>query len=491
MSNSESSSSEVRINYQDSKGQNLLDEKKPQSSDTDYYFNMIANPSKVIVVESESSSSSEFNQMMKDTETDSSTQRSSSSRRSSSSSSKKTSESRSRVETINITHSEKPPKEVSPKIPQYTAPTQPITVEQPKQLSPQEIRMKKIELLRKLSEIKTKGYKLTKEYDFNSSLEEMEYEYDLLRSFADKRNGVKVFRNGLLQAASVIEFLNDRYDPFDFHLTGWSDHMAVEIDSWEDVLEELYEKYKGSGKKMAPEVKLLYLIIASAGAFHFTKTQAAKVPGLDSMLAANPGLVSGMINGNKKKDESQFVSAQELNIQQQKEELKRKDTESRMRQQQMQQQQMLQQQQMMQQKMMQMQQQLEKQQSQQDNMKFDTSSSINNILNSQIFGGPKEGNPFFTRGERQGLSPGPVPANSKPLPNSIPTNQLKTEKLDIRPPEQVKDILSRIHTMRPSNTETQDETSSNNDRLISETTLSDSNPRKRQQRRKKTGIVIE
>jgi hypothetical protein len=476
MSNSESSSSEVRINYQDSKGQNLLDEKKPQSSDTDYYFNMIANPSKVVVVESESSSSSEFNQMMKDTETDSSTQRSSSSKRSSTSStsSKKSSESRSRVETINITHSDRAPKtEVSPKIPQFTAPSQPIAVEQPKQLTPQEIRMKKIELLRKLSEIKTKGYKLTKEYDFNSSLEEMEYEYDLLKSFADKRNGVKVFRNGLLQAASVIEFLNDRYDPFDFHLTGWSDHMAVEVDSWEDVLEELYEKYKGSGKKMAPEVKLLYLIVASAGAFHFTKTQAAKVPGLDSMLAANPGLVSGMINGNKKKDESQFVSAQELNIQQQKEELKRKETEARMKQQQMQQQQMQQQQQMMQQKMMQMQQQLEKQQmNQQETMKFDTSSSINNILNSQIFGGP-------------------VPANSRPLPQTIPANQLKTEKLDIRPPEQVKDILSRIHTMRPSNTETQDETSSNNDRLISETTLSDSNPRKRQQRRKKGGIVIE
>ena len=98
--------------------------------------------------------------------------------------------------------------------------------------------------------------------------------------------------------------------------------MAVEIDSWEDVLEELYEKYKGSGKKMAPEVKLLYLIIASAGAFHFTKSQAAKVPGLDSMLASNPGLVSGLINGKGKKEESQFVSAQELSIQQQKEELK-------------------------------------------------------------------------------------------------------------------------------------------------------------------------
>ena len=52
--------------------------------------------------------------------------------------------------------------------------------------------MKKIEMLRKLCDLKTKGYKLSKEYDFNSSIEEMEYEYALLKSFVDKRNGVKI-----------------------------------------------------------------------------------------------------------------------------------------------------------------------------------------------------------------------------------------------------------------------------------------------------------
>ena len=41
---------------------------------------------------------------------------------------------------------------------------------------------------------------------------------------------------------------------------------------------EIYEKYKGTGKKMAPEIKLLYLIIASASAFHFSKSQASKLP---------------------------------------------------------------------------------------------------------------------------------------------------------------------------------------------------------------------
>ena len=31
---------------------------------------------------------------------------------------------------------------------------------------------------------------------------------------------------------------------------------------------------------MAPEIKLLYLMIVSASAFHFTKTQSSKFPGL-------------------------------------------------------------------------------------------------------------------------------------------------------------------------------------------------------------------
>ena len=68
-----------------------------------------------------------------------------------------------------------------------------------RELTQQEVRLKKIEVIRKLCEIKTRGFQLSKEYDFNSSLEEMEYELDLLRSFQDKRNGVKIFRSGILQ----------------------------------------------------------------------------------------------------------------------------------------------------------------------------------------------------------------------------------------------------------------------------------------------------
>ena len=278
--------------------------------------------------------------------------------------------------------------------------------------------MKKIELLRRLSEIKTKGFQLTKDYDFNSSIEEMEYEYELLKSFADKRNGVKMYKNILLQSTSVIEFLNDKYDPFDFQLSGWSEHMSVESDNWDDVWEEIYEKYKGTGKKMAPEVKLLYLIVASASAFHFSKSFSSKLPGLDSVLTSNPGLLSKIINPQTEKS-SQFMSAQEISIEKQREELKKRDIENKMLQQKLRQQQQ------------------EQQQQQQE----------------------------------------PLPYTQIPL--QIPANDLRPNNITIKTPNQVKDILNRIHNIQPSSIrstqlDTQEDSTSNNDRIVSDNTISDS-----------------
>lgn len=442
MSDTENSNG-THIKYQNSQGVNLLEDKinnkKQQSTDTDYYFNMIANPAKTAALNIESESS-EIEDITKqsDSSDSSSSRRSkksdSSNKKSSSRSDKRSSDSKEKYERIKIPSQPKT---------YFTnnEPPNPPKVE----LSYQEMRLRKIEMLRKLSEIKTKGFTLSKEYDFNSSLEEMEYEFELLKSFADKRNGVKIFKGGLLQAVSVIEFLNDKYDPFDFHLSGWGDHLQLEVDSWEDVLEEIYEKYKGSGRKMAPEVKLLYLIIASAGAFHFTKSQSSKLPGLDSVLASNPGLLSSIINPNK--NSSQFMTQQEINIERQKNEHKKKEANEKLQ---------------LQQQLRQQQQYINQLQSQVQ--KFDQQ--------------PATGNPGNT------------------LPPTIQASLLKPSAPDIRAPDQVKEILNRLHNIQPSSinmsvTETQDDSSSNNDRLISETTLSDGNPRKRAVRKtKKSAISI-
>ena len=51
---------------------------------------------------------------------------------------------------------------------------------------------------------------MSKDYSFNSSIEEMEYEYELLKSFANKRQGIKLYKNILLNAVSAMEFMNDK-----------------------------------------------------------------------------------------------------------------------------------------------------------------------------------------------------------------------------------------------------------------------------------------
>ncbi len=330
MNNDSDTSADLQINILDNLGDKINLEKKeevkkPESSDTDYYLNLLANQSKVnnesINNSDTSSSLSEILESTKDSDSDSESDEkksSESSRKSSSSSSK------AKYEKINLSpkHTIKSP---SPK--KQPAFFEPPNFEVKKELSPQEARMKKIELLRKLSELKAKGYELSKSYNFDSSIEEMEYEFELLKSFANKRNGVKLYKNILLNTVSAVEFLNDKYDPFDFQLTGWSEHMSVEVDSYDECIEEIYEKYKGTGKKMPPEVKLLLLIIASASAFHFSKSTFKNLPGVDKVLQNNPDLIAKMMN--PKKESSQFMTEQEINLERQKQNILQKEKESR------------------------------------------------------------------------------------------------------------------------------------------------------------------
>ena len=164
-------------------------------------------------------------------------------------------------------------------------------------LKPVDVKFKKIELLKKLLDLKEKGFKLTKTYDFNSSLEEMEYEYEVLKRYADKRNGLKIARNLLINSVSILEFMNKTYNPIEFQLEGWAEHTQVEIDNYDTVLEELWEKYKSLGKKFSPEIKLIFMLTASAAAYHFTKSHT-KNSSFEQVVKNNPNMLASLFAGN-------------------------------------------------------------------------------------------------------------------------------------------------------------------------------------------------
>ena len=184
-------------------------------------------------------------------------------------------------------------------------------------LKPVDVKFKKIELLKKLLDLKEKGFKLTKTYDFNSSLEEMEYEYEVLKRYADKRNGLKIARNLLINSVSILEFMNNTYNPIDFQLEGWAEHTQVEIDNYDNVLEELWEKYKLTGRKFSPEIRLIFMLTASAAAYHFTKSHT-KNSTFEQAVKNNPSMLSSLFGGNKPPP-SKYVTPQELNLRRQQE----------------------------------------------------------------------------------------------------------------------------------------------------------------------------
>ena len=152
-----------------------------------------------------------------------------------------------------------------------------------------------------LLSIKRTGITLTKEYTLNSDYEEMCFEVEYWNNYQSKKDGVDLGKNFMVNAVTALEFMNESYDPFGLKLKGWSEQMELNKDSYSSVFGELYDKYKSSGKKMEPEIKLILMVSASAASFHASKKMAESLPGLDSVLQSNPellGKLQGAINNN-------------------------------------------------------------------------------------------------------------------------------------------------------------------------------------------------
>ena len=95
----------------------------------------------------------------------------------------------------------------------------------------------------------------------------------------------------LLACITGLEFLNNKFDPFDLKLDGWSEQVNENIDEYDEIFAELHEKYK-SKAQMAPELKLLFQLGGSAIMLHMTNTMfKSALPGMDDIMRQNPELM--------------------------------------------------------------------------------------------------------------------------------------------------------------------------------------------------------
>ena len=159
------------------------------------------------------------------------------------------------------------------------------------QMSKEELLREKFKILQKLEELETKGIRLTKKYTMESSLLEMKGEYETHVEEREKKNSIKFQQKLLMTAITGIEFLNNKFDPFDLKLDGWSEQINENVDDYDEIFAELHEKYK-SKAKMAPELKLLFQLGGSAIMLHMTNTMfKSAMPGMDDIMRQNPELM--------------------------------------------------------------------------------------------------------------------------------------------------------------------------------------------------------
>jgi len=119
----------------------------------------------------------------------------------------------------------------------------------------------------------------------------MQGEYETIVSEKERSNSCKFQGRMLMAAVTGLEFLNNKFDPFDVKLDGWAEQINENMNDYDDIFAELHEKYK-SKAKMAPELKLLFQLGGSAIMVHMTNTMfKSALPGMDDIMRQNPDLM--------------------------------------------------------------------------------------------------------------------------------------------------------------------------------------------------------
>jgi hypothetical protein len=151
----------------------------------------------------------------------------------------------------------------------------------------------KKEILYQFDRLRSKGVKVPYDFNMNSNIHEMRSSYERIKREKEIDASIRFQRKMLMGFVTGCEFLNTRYNPFSVELDGWSEQVHESVDDYDDIFEELHDKYKDSGSNMAPELRLLISLGGSAFMFHLTKKMFSnsQLPKVEEVLQRNPDLM--------------------------------------------------------------------------------------------------------------------------------------------------------------------------------------------------------
>lgn len=164
----------------------------------------------------------------------------------------------------------------------------------PSTRDPEKEKTEKIEYINKLQRLEAKGFPVAKRFTMDNSLEEIKQEYTRLVDARNLEGSLRFQRQMLMGVVTGLEWMNNKFDPFDLKLEGWSESVHENVEDFDEIFEELYDKYKDRGK-MAPEMRLLVSLAGSGFMCHVSNTFfRQKMPSMDDVLRKNPELARQM-----------------------------------------------------------------------------------------------------------------------------------------------------------------------------------------------------
>jgi Family of unknown function (DUF5767) len=165
-----------------------------------------------------------------------------------------------------------------------------------KRLSAEEERKEKGDMINKLNRLESKGFAISKRFTMDNTLEEIKSEFERLMDARNLEASIKFQRQMMMGVVTGLELMNNKFNPFDWQLDGWSESVHENVDDYDEVFEELYDKYKTKGN-MPPEARLLFMMVGSGFMFHMSNSFFRSKMGnmtMDDILRNNPALAKQM-----------------------------------------------------------------------------------------------------------------------------------------------------------------------------------------------------
>ena len=148
----------------------------------------------------------------------------------------------------------------------------------------------KVEFLNKLQRLEKKGFETSRRFTMDNSLEEIRDEFNRLVDARNLEASLRFQRQALMGIVTGLEWANGKFDPFDLKIDGWSESVHENVEDFDEIFEELYDKYKERGK-MPPEARLMVALAGSGFMCHVSNTfLKSRMPNVDDVLRSNPDL---------------------------------------------------------------------------------------------------------------------------------------------------------------------------------------------------------